>query len=230
MKQTKREDLLGSVQDQLTYAGELSFLRRKRTREISGADIVVSGIPFDLATTFRPGARFGPQAIRAASVQLAELTERAFPFGINPFDVLAVADWGDCELIPGHPELASDAIEAHARHLLSEDVMMVTLGGDHFVTYPLLRAHAKKHGPLSLIHFDAHVDTWDDDGERLDHGSMFLRAQREGIVDSSDNREFAAVVRIVGNDEQRPGSQIGRDEIVQPTGIPSGEGGERLRI
>ena len=76
-------------------------------------------------------------------------------------------------------------VEAHAETILESGATMLTLGGDHFVTYPLLRAHAKKHGPLSLIHFDAHVDTWDDDGERLDHGSMFLRAQREGIVDSS---------------------------------------------
>ena len=80
----------------MTYGGVLSFLRCRRTRDIEGADIVVSGVPFDCATTFRPGARFGPAAIRAASVQLAEITERAFPFGIDPFAAVGVADYGDC--------------------------------------------------------------------------------------------------------------------------------------
>ena len=166
-----------------TFAGGLSFLRRKTTQDIQGADVVVSGIPFDAATTFRPGARFGPQAIRAASVQLAELVGRAFPFGINPVAVLAVADYGDCLLDPGYPQQLVARVEAHANTILASGALMVTLGGDHFVTYPLLRAHAAKYGPVALVHFDAHVDTWEDDGERLDHGSMFLRAKREGLID-----------------------------------------------
>ena len=178
-----RPDLLGRPADQMTYAGDLTFLRRQRTRDISGADIVISGLPFDGATTFRPGARFGPAAIRAASVQLAELSSRAFPFDIDPFATLAVADWGDCYFDTGHPQQAVDRIVTHARSILGQSSMMVTFGGDHFVTYPLLKAHAEKFGPLALIHFDAHVDTWPDDGERLDHGSMFLRAKREGLID-----------------------------------------------
>lgn len=178
-----RPDLLGRPADQMTYAGDLTFLRRQRTRDISGADIVISGLPFDAATTFRPGARFGPAAIRAASVQLAELSSRAFPFDIDPFATLAVADWGDCYFDTGHPQQAVDRIVTHARSILGQSSMMVTFGGDHFVTYPLLKAHAEKFGPLALVHFDAHVDTWADDGDRLDHGSMFLRAKREGLID-----------------------------------------------
>lgn len=178
----RSEDLLGRGRE-MTYGGALSFLRRKYTREVAGADVVVSGIPFDCATTFRPGARLGPQAVRAASVQQAELS--SFPFGFDPFEYLAVADYGDCFLDSGHPEEVVEKIEAHADAILASGAAMLTLGGDHFVTYPLLRVHARKHGPLSLIHFDAHVDTWEDDGERLDHGSMFLRAVREGIVDPS---------------------------------------------
>ncbi len=178
-----RPDLLGQRGAAMTYAGELSFLRRKRTRDIAGADVVVSGLPFDCATTFRPGARFGPAAIRAASVQLAEIAGRAFPFGIDPFAILGVADYGDCEFDSGYPQHAVAVIESHARQILAGGATMVSLGGDHFVTYPLLRAHAEKHGPLALIHFDAHVDTWEDDGERLDHGSMFLRAKNEGLID-----------------------------------------------
>jgi agmatinase len=180
---TNRKALLTHTASGMTYAGELSFLRCKYTRNIEGADVVISGIPFDSATTFRPGARMGPQAIRAASVQLAEILDRSFPFGFNPTEILAIADYGDCELDSGYPQNVVTAVEAHADNILESGSMMVTFGGDHFVTYPLLRAHAKKHGPLALLHFDAHVDTWEDDGQRLDHGSMFLRAKREGIID-----------------------------------------------
>ncbi|MEL7155378.1 MAG: agmatinase [Actinomycetota bacterium] len=166
---------------EMTYGGAVSFLRRNYTRDLDEADIAVSGIPFDMATSNRPGARLGPRAIRAASVGLAELD--AYPFGFDPFAHVGVADYGDCFIDYGHPEEAVARIEAHADEILATGTMMVTLGGDHFVTYPLLRSHAKKHGPISLIHFDAHSDTWDDDGTRLDHGSMFLRALQEGIID-----------------------------------------------
>lgn len=180
-----RQDLLTNLGAGMTYGGQLSFLRRKYTQDIAGADVVVSGLPFDAATTFRPGTRLGPQAIRAASVQLAEIITAAFPYNINPFETLAVADYGDCYFDSGYPEHAVDVILEHARKLLQQDVTMLTLGGDHFITYPLLKAHAEKFGPLALIHFDAHVDTWPDDGQRLDHGSMFLRAKNEGLIDTS---------------------------------------------
>jgi len=183
----------------MTFAGELTYLRRKYTRDIQGADIVITGLPFDAATSFRPGARFGPAAIRAASVQLAELSSRAFPFDIDPFAVLAVADTGDCELDAGYPQHVVESIEAHARNILASGAKMISFGGDHFVTYPLLRAHAEKHGPLALVHFDAHVDTWADDGERLDHGSMFLRAKREGLIDVS--RSVQIGIRSFSTDE-----------------------------
>lgn len=177
-----RNESLKGRYPEMTYGGALSFLRRKYTRDIQGADLVVSGIPYDCATSFRSGARLGPQAIRAASVQLAELLP--FPFGFDPFDYLAVADYGDCFLDFGYPHHVVEKVEAHAQQILQSGAKMLTFGGDHFVTYPLLRAHAQKYGPLSLLHFDAHVDTWDDDGERLDHGSMFARAVHEGLVDS----------------------------------------------
>ena len=154
---TSRDELLKHHESSMTFAGELSFLRRKVTQDISNADIVVSGIPFDSATTFRPGARLGPQAIRAASVQLAELADHAFPSDVNLFTDIAIADYGDCELPSGYPAQVVERIFNHAQKLLLHDVMMISLGGDHFVTYPLLQAHAEKYGPLSLLHFDAHV-------------------------------------------------------------------------
>ncbi len=166
---------------EMSYGGALSFMRRRYTRDIEGADVVVSGVPFDCATTYRSGARLGPRAIRAASPEVAALD--AFPLGFNVFDHIKVVDYGDCYLDSGYPMDVVTQVEAHASNILSSGAKMLTLGGDHFVTYPLLRASAEKYGPLALVHFDAHSDTWPDDGERLDHGSMFLRAAREGLID-----------------------------------------------
>lgn len=166
---------------EMTYGGALSFLRRRYSRDLAGVDVVVSGVPYDAAVTHRPGCRLGPQAIRAASVQLAEL--KAFPFGFDPFERLAVIDYGDCFVDPHHPATAPEAIETHAATILASGARMLTFGGDHFVAYPLLKAHAAKHGPIALVQFDAHCDTWADDGDRLDHGTMFARAAAEGVID-----------------------------------------------
>ena len=175
-----KSDVLGRW-DEVTFAGALSFLRRKYSRDLAGIDVAVSGVPYDCATTYRPGCRFGPRAIRAASVQLAELD--AFPFGFDPFEKLAVVDWGDAELDPHHPDTVPGDIEAHATKIIATDTKMLTFGGDHFVTYPLLKAHANTYGPVTLVQFDAHCDTWEDDGVKLDHGCMFSRAVAEGIID-----------------------------------------------
>ncbi len=179
--QAFRAEDLNQRWPEMTYGGALSFMRRKYSRELDGVDVVVSGIPYDCAVTFRPGCRLGPRAIRAGSVQLAEL--KSFPFGIDPFATLKVTDYGDCFLDPHHPETIPAAIEAHADHILASGAKMLSFGGDHFVAYPLLKAHAKKYGPVALIQFDAHCDTWDDDGTCLDHGSMFARALNDGIID-----------------------------------------------
>jgi agmatinase len=164
------------------YAGALSFMRRRYTRDLAGVDVAVSGVPLDLATTNRPGARFGPAGIRAASAHLS-WHGAAWPWGFDPFESLAVIDYGDCRFDHGAPEALVATIEAHARTILDAGVSMLTLGGDHFITYPLLRAHHAVHGPLSLIHFDAHSDSWREDDKRLDHGTMFFHAAEEGLVD-----------------------------------------------
>ncbi len=181
---------------EMTFAGALSFMRRRYTRDLHQVDIAVSGIPFDSATTNRAGARLGPRAIRAASTQVAELD--SFPHGFSVFDHLKVVDYGDCYLDSGFPQNVVEAVEAHADTILASGAKMLTFGGDHFVSYPLLRAHAKKHGPLALVHFDAHSDTWPDDGERLDHGSMFLRAAREGLIDPA--RSVQIGIRTANDD------------------------------
>ena len=182
----RRDSLYGNSIEN-TYAGALSFMRRKYTRELAGVDVAISGIPLDLATTFRPGARLGPAAVRAASVQLAELLP--YPWGFNPFDNLAVADYGDCWFDAHNPLSITPAIVEHARTILASGAKMLTLGGDHYITYPLLQAHAEKYGkPLSLIHFDAHCDTWPDDNPgSLNHGTMFYKAVRDGLIDPASS-------------------------------------------
>jgi agmatinase len=157
---------------QPTYAGALSFLRRKYTRDLTGVDVAVTGLPFDLATTNRPGTRFGPAGIRRASAQLA--WGPPWPWGFNPVDRLAIIDYGDCNFPLGYTEKMVEAAEAHATEIIEGGASMLTLGGDHYITLPLLRAHAKKYGPLSLVHFDAHSDTWRDDAYH--HGTMFYHA------------------------------------------------------
>lgn len=166
---------------EMTYGGALSFLRRRYTRDLGGTEVAVMGFPYDSAVTYRPGARLGPRAIRAASVQLAEL--KAFPFGFDLLASLAVVDRGDAFLDPHHPETVAAAIEAAAAEVIGAGVKLLALGGDHFVAWPLLRAHAAKHGPLALVQVDAHGDLWPDDLGRIDHGTMMGRAIREGIVD-----------------------------------------------
>lgn len=167
-----------------TYAGALSFMRRKYSRDLAGVDLVVSGVPLDTATTNRPGARFGPRAVRAASSIMS--WERPYGMEFDPFDRLAVIDYGDCYFDFGRPETVPEAIRAHAAKIIAAGPGLLSIGGDHFVSYPLLQAHAEKIGdPISLLHFDAHSDTWADDDGRIDHGTMFYHAVKQGIVDPS---------------------------------------------
>ncbi len=177
-----RDSLYGTTAE-TTYAGVTSFMRRKYTRDLDGVDVAVTGIPLDTTTTNRPGARFGPRSIRAASTIMAWEKPYGMPF--DPFDKLAVVDYGDCPFDHGKPQTIPDAIEAHASNIIDQGTALLALGGDHFIAYPLLKAHVKKHGAaLSLLHFDAHSDTWSDDGdERVDHGTMFYWAAKEGLVD-----------------------------------------------
>ncbi|MEM7431157.1 MAG: agmatinase [Pseudomonadota bacterium] len=176
-----RESLYGTTPEP-TYAGAVSFARRKYTRDLTGVDVAVTGVPLDTATTNRPGARFGPRAVRAASTIMAWEKPYGMPF--DPFDKLAVIDYGDCYFDFGRPEGVPDEIETHAYNIIKDGPGLLSIGGDHFVAYPLLRAHAKKHGsPLSLLHFDAHSDTWDDVDGRIDHGTMFFHAAKQRVVD-----------------------------------------------
>ena len=165
-----------------SFGGALSFLRRRYTKDLTGVDIAVTGIPFDQAVTNRPGTRLGPRAIREAST--LQSPDAPYGWGYNPLDELNIIDYGDLAFdyanIPAFP----DALTAHIRTILASGAASVALGGDHYVSFPILKAYAEKYGPLSLIQFDAHTDTWaDDDMSRVDHGTMFYKAVKSGIVD-----------------------------------------------
>ncbi len=167
---------------QNTFSGALSLFRRTYSKSPEGADVAILGIPYDLAVTNRPGTRFGPRAIRAASSHLS-WSGGPWRWEFDPFDRLAVVDTGDIEIDFGRPQTFPAALEAHVRGLIETGVRLLSLGGDHFTTYPVLRAHADRHGPLALIQFDSHSDTWREDEQTIDHGTMFFHAVQEGIID-----------------------------------------------
>ncbi|CAM5765165.1 agmatinase [Labrys miyagiensis] len=174
-----RKEILGGATEP-TYGGVLSFMRRRFQRDLTGIDVAVWGIPFDAAVSNRPGARFGPQGVRRASAIFDG--DPQYPFHADPFEHLAVVDYGDCSFdYARHGEIPA-CIEAQARDIIDTGTMLCSIGGDHFVTWPLLKAHAAKHGPMALVHFDAHQDTWYDDEGRIDHGSFVGRAVRDGVI------------------------------------------------
>ena len=166
-----------------SYAGPLSFLRCPYTRELSGVDLAVLGIPFDLATTNRPGARFGPRALREQSVFVGEYPWGVWPWEFDLRERFSVIDYGDVDFNVGYSERMIEEVQRIAGEILDEGVSLMGLGGDHFVAYPLLRAYAARHGPLALVHLDAHSDTWT--SEDHNHGTMFYHAAKEGVVDAA---------------------------------------------
>ncbi len=159
-----------------------TFMNCKIPRDVTApdVDVVISGVPFDLTTTGRPGARFGPGKIRRMSEHLAWEIYR-WPWNFHVFDVLEIVDCGDLYFQPVEREQMVSQLQQHAYRILAADKTMLTFGGDHFITLPLLREHAKKHGPVALIQFDAHTDT-ERQPDQYHHGTHLFHAVNEGIV------------------------------------------------
>jgi agmatinase len=164
-----------------TYAGALSFMRRRYSKDVSGCDLVIWGVPFDLAVSNRPGTRFGPQALRRVSAIFDG--DAQYPSRIDPFEHLSAVDYGDCLLPRSDLQGCAKAIEHGAAAIIATGAHLVTLGGDHFITLPLLRAHVARHGKLAVVQFDAHQDTWDDGVGAISHGTFMLEAVREDLID-----------------------------------------------
>ncbi|WP_372604684.1 agmatinase [Actibacterium sp.] len=165
-----------------TFAGATSFLRRTYSKDLTGVDLAITGVPFDQAVTNRPGTRLGPRAIREASALQA--FDPPYGWGFNPVDDFNIADYGDLAFDYADTRAFPAALTAHISGILAAGAGSLTLGGDHYISFPILRAYAQKFGPLSLLHFDAHSDTWaDDDFDRIDHGTMFYKAVKQGLID-----------------------------------------------
>lgn len=191
-----REGLKG-LGSEITFGGITSFLRRRYTKDLTGVDIAVTGVPFDQATTNRPGTRLGPRALREASALQVFDPPYGWPF--DPLSELAIIDYGDVAYDYAKISAFPAALTEHIRGILQADVASVALGGDHYISFPILQAYAEKYGPMSLLQFDAHSDTWvDDDPDRIDHGTMFYKAVKMGLVDPA--RSVQVGIRTVNPD------------------------------
>ena len=163
------------------FAGPPTFARLPRLDEVTRADVAVVGVPFDSGVSYRPGARFGPAHIRASSKLLRTSPP---PLDVEPFAAQQVVDAGDIAVNPFDIEDAITAIERASDELRSSEAQLVTLGGDHTIALPLLRSLHREHGPIAVLHFDAHLDTWDTYfGAPFTHGTPFRRASEEGLLD-----------------------------------------------
>jgi agmatinase len=164
------------------FGGATSFLRRRYTKDLAGVDLAITGVPFDQSVTHRPGTRFGPRAIREASTLQA--FDPPYGWGYDPLGALSIVDYGDLAFDYARVADFPAALRAHIAGILAAGPGTVTLGGDHYITLPILQAHADRFGPLAVIQFDAHSDLWaDDDLTRIDHGTMMYKAVKLGLVD-----------------------------------------------
>lgn len=203
-----------------TFAGVRSFMRRRLTKDLAEVDVAIWGVPFDAAASNRPGARFGPASIRSASALFDG--DPQYPSGRDPFEILRVVDYGDCFFEYERLDRAPAEIETQARKILDAGVHLVSLGGDHFISLPLLRAHAGRYGPPALVQFDAHQDTWDDDGRKMSHGTFVTRAVQEGLIDPA--RSIQIGVRTVAPND------FGIEQLDVETCEALGAGGVAARV
>ena len=164
------------------FAGIRTFMRAPHVTELAGVDAVVYGIPFDTATSYRTGPRFGPEAIRSASALLRPYNPA---LDVNVVDMLSIVDYGDVPVSPGDTDRTYAQIEEALGPVVDAGCFAAALGGDHSITLAELRALAKRHGPLALVQLDSHGDTWEAYfGQRYFHGTTFKRAVEEGLLDA----------------------------------------------
>lgn len=176
----------GAAEVQSRAAGITTFMKLPHSRDLAGVDVAVVGVPFDSGGAIRVGARFGPGAIREQSKLYLRRHHRTF--GFSPFEHLKVVDYGDTPVIPELIEESFDLITAEVSAIVEAGAVPVSMGGDHAVSLPLLRAVARRHGPLSLVHFDSHqdvVDSYYGGRVRYNNGTVFRRAVEEGLIDPS---------------------------------------------
>lgn len=201
------------------YSGVLSAFRRRYTRDLTDVDAVIWGVPFDLLTSHRAGARFGPQAIRRISA-MWEPADCAWPYDFTPFTELAIVDYGDAAFDASRPETIFNDIKDQALDIIQSGARLYTMGGDHAATHPLLRAHSEKYGKLALIQFDAHPDTWHEGTKGLYHGNVVYHAAEEGLIDPASSiqigiRTMAPNPHHIAQIDAEQCSRLGTLETIQ---------------
>jgi len=190
------------------FAGPSTFARLPELRDVSHCDVAIVGIPFDAGTSYRPGARFGPQAIRQASRHLR--TQYHPAYDTEPFAEQQVADAGDISCNPYNIEKAVLEIQKGATDLLGKVDRIISLGGDHTIALPLLRAVNHYHGPVALVHFDAHLDTWDTYyGAPYTHGTPFRRAAEEKLFLESASMHVGIRGPLYSRDDLKNDKELG---------------------
>lgn len=189
------------------YAGIATFARLPRIEDVPQADIAVVGVPFDSGVSYRPGARFGPAHVRESSRLLRPYNPVQ---DISPFAERQVVDAGDIAANPFNIDEAIAQIETAARELSASGTRLVTIGGDHTIALPLLRVIAEKHGPVAVVHFDAHLDTWDTYfGAPVTHGTPFRRASEEGLIDTTASMHIGTRGPLYSSDDLRDDERLG---------------------
>jgi agmatinase/guanidinopropionase len=210
-----------------------SFMRLPVSRDLAGVDVAVLGVPFDSGTSHRAGARFGPRKIREMSLLLWGYNST---LNVRPTEVLKVVDYGDVEVVPPSITHTMDAITSMAGQVIQAGTTLVSLGGDHSIALPLLRAHAAKFGPLAVLHIDAHIDTWETEFEGVpySHGTPFRHALNEGLI-RKDAYMQVGIRGPVSNDNdyartRELGARIITIHEVFERGIPAVLGEIRARL
>lgn len=206
------------------YSGIATFARLPRIEDVPRADIAVVGIPFDSGVSYRPGTRFGPSHVRESSRLLRPYNPAQ---DVSPFAIAQVVDAGDIPVNPFDLTEAVTEVETAAIALGEQVQRIVTIGGDHTVALPLLRAVASKHGPVAVLHFDAHLDTWDTYfGAPITHGTPFRRASEEGLIDLTASCHVGTRGPLYSKkdleDDERLGFSIVSSEYIEEHGVEAG--------
>jgi agmatinase len=189
------------------FAGIRTFMRAPHTTDLDGVDAAVYGIPFDTATSFRTGPRFGPEAIRSGSALLRPYNPA---LGVDVVETLSIVDYGDLPVSPGDTERTYGQVEDGLAPLVEAGVFPLALGGDHSVTLAELRALARAHGPLALVQLDAHGDTWEEYfGQRYFHGTTFKRALEEGLIEPDASVQAGVRGSLYGPDDLESARSLG---------------------
>jgi agmatinase len=206
------------------FHGITTFMRLPASRELKNVDVAIVGVPYDSGTSFRSGTRFGPRKIRELSLLLWGFNN---VLGVSPTDVLTIVDYGDIEVVPVEILKTMGNITQEISDILQKSTTVISLGGDHSISLPLLRAHKAQFGPLAVIHFDSHPDTWDEEyaGQPYSHGTPFRRAIDEGLIDTNAYVQIGIRGPVsAANDlleARKMGARIFTIDQVFEAGIPS---------